>query len=114
MTKSYYFIVIDYDVYKMNFDKFLIAEQNQIPLFAPVILGIGIIFGVYFPAINLYCLIGIIFSIALIIIFVWKISKFLTYVIFIFLLGFYISQTGGILETKLKCSNRKPRIYKNR
>ena len=92
---------MNYNGYKMDFGKFFIAERNQMPLFAPVILGSGIIFGVYFPATNLYLLIGIIASFVVIIIFVWKISKFLTYIIFIFLLGFYIAQTGGILETNM-------------
>lgn len=64
---------------------------SQIPLFFPVILGIGILYGVYFPFLSknaLFLLIGLALF-----------KKFK--ILFFALIGIYVSQTGGIFKTDL-------------
>ena len=85
----------------MQFKEALLIERERLLLFAPVVLGIGIIFGVFFPFLNWNSLfVFIALAIAISAIF-YKKHKFLFGAIFIFSLGVYISQTGGIFETKL-------------
>ena len=80
---------------KTELNNCLYNEKCRLPLFAPVILGIGILIGVYYPVSSLFYLYTIVCSI----IFIAIIFKF-NFVI-LFILGFYISQTGGILKTDL-------------
>ena len=85
----------------MKFKNFLVSERERLPLFIPVILGMGIIFGVFFPfsdwkhvwifnTITIFCTILL-----------FKKSKLLSFAICIFGLGIYIVQTGGILKIDL-------------
>lgn len=80
---------------KTEFNNCLYNEKCRLPLFAPVILGIGILIGVYYPVSSLFCLYIIVSSIVFVAI-IFKINF-----IILFILGFYISQTGGILKTDL-------------
>lgn len=85
----------------MKFEDFWIIERERLPLFLPVILGIGIIFGTFFPFSH-WSHIGIAACIAfLLIIILYNRDKVLSCAIFVFSLGIYIVQTGGILETGL-------------
>ncbi|MDR1390964.1 MAG: ComEC/Rec2 family competence protein [Holosporales bacterium] len=85
----------------MNFAESLLIEKERFPLFVPVILGVGIICGVFFPFLDWYPLL-IFSSISLLLsVFLIKKHKILSACIFIFSLGIYISQTGGILRTDL-------------
>lgn len=85
----------------MKFKDFLVSERERLPLFIPVILGMGIILGVFFPfsdwkhiwifnTITIFCTILL-----------FKKSKLLSFAICIFGLGIYIVQTGGILKIDL-------------
>ncbi|MBR1944590.1 MAG: ComEC/Rec2 family competence protein [Alphaproteobacteria bacterium] len=78
---------------------YLYIEKYRLPLFAPVILGIGILFGVYYPLNSLLYLYTIVFSIVVISI-IFKFN-FISKILILFILGFYLSQTGGILKTDL-------------
>ena len=69
-------------------------EKANFPLFFPVILGIGILLGVYFPLKILFALLLLTFTLSI------KFRKYFS-ICFLVLLGFYIAQTGGILKTDL-------------
>jgi competence protein ComEC len=83
----------------INLGNSLTAERERLSLFLPVVLGLGIICGVFCPAsspITLFkTLIGVLFASAVIL----RKSRILAVTVFIFALGLYVSQTGGILET---------------
>ncbi|MDR1476322.1 MAG: ComEC/Rec2 family competence protein [Holosporales bacterium] len=81
--------------------KFLNAERERLPLFAPVIFGFGIIFGVFFPftswkILNYFIGISLVFCKVL-----FKKTKLGAVAFFLFSAGIYVAQTGGILETGL-------------
>lgn len=85
----------------MKFNDFLVSERERLPLFIPVIFGMGIIFGVFFPFsdwkhIWIFNTITIFYTILL-----FKKSKLLSFAICIFGLGIYVVQTGGILKIDL-------------
>ena len=77
----------------------LYNEKCRLPLFYPVILGIGILFGVYYPLNSLLYLYIVIFSIIIVSI-ILKFN-FISKLLVLFTIGFYVSQTGGILKTDL-------------
>jgi competence protein ComEC len=81
--------------------EYLTIEKSRLKLFVPVILGVGIIVGVFFP---FYCwktlLVFLLISFSIFIL-VFKKSKILANTILIFSLGIYIAQTGGILKMNL-------------
>lgn len=82
----------------MIFKQCLLIEKERFLLFIPVILGIGILTGVFFPfsSVNKFIIsLGVFVLISLVF---YRTSKFLTFTLLIFLLGVYISQTGGILD----------------
>ena len=76
---------------KSKIFELLQKEKESIPLFIPVILGMGILFGVYFPKYACYTLIFMVVAFFL--------KKTRLYAI-VFCLGVYVSQTGGILNTE--------------
>ena len=78
----------------------IINEKCRLPLFFPVILGIGILLGVYYPVTTLLYLYIFIFGIIIISFIIFK-FYFISKILILFILGFYISQTGGILKTDL-------------
>jgi ComEC/Rec2-related protein len=80
---------------------FWAAERERVPLFAPVVLGLGIVIGVFFPFISwkIVCyFIGISLVCCKIL---FKKSKICAVAFFLFATGIYVAQTGGILETNL-------------
>ena len=86
----------------MRFNDCLFFERERFPLFCPVILGFGIIAGVYFPFSywgELFRFLSISTSLT-VILYKYK-RKLISLSILLFSLGVYVAQTGGILETKL-------------
>ena len=115
----------------------LLIENNRLSLFAPVILGVGILVGVYYPVHSyLQLFIILLFCILLLIVYfvlhklkvrkntvqvinninqtlynetdtieykynTWCLNVNYIKLIILFVLGFYVSQTGGILKTDL-------------
>lgn len=82
--------------------EYLFIERDNISLFAPVILGIGILTGVFLPfltvrSLYVFCLIISFISFVL---FVIR-YKQLASILIIFGLGVYVAQTGGLLRTDL-------------
>lgn len=77
------------------------AEKSRLQLFAPVILGLGIIAGVFFPFCCWKSLLIFLFFSFLIFVFTFRKSKILANTTFLFTLGIYLAQTGGILKTEL-------------
>ena len=90
----------------MKFSDLFVSERERLPLFAPVILGIGIIFGVFFPFVHWQHIWIFNISTILVTIFLYRLSKILAFSILLFGLGIYVVQTGGILETKLLTHKR--------
>ncbi len=84
-----------------RFNEFLFSERERLPLFVPVILGAGIIFGVFFPFTSWSALLSTILTAFLISVIIYKKSKILCCTCLVFTLGFYVVQTGGILCTDL-------------
>ncbi|MDR2458503.1 MAG: ComEC/Rec2 family competence protein [Holosporales bacterium] len=79
----------------------ILIEKRTIPLFAPVILGFGIMVGVFNPfskfshlLIFVFCALCGTFSIR-------RYSKVAVLLMLTFVTGIYVSQTGGILETTM-------------
>ncbi|MDR1234085.1 MAG: ComEC/Rec2 family competence protein [Holosporales bacterium] len=89
-----------------KFKEFLLLERERIPLFASVILGIGIICGVFFPFLSWRSLVAFLGLSATSCRLIFKRSKLLATAILVFTLGVYVSQTGGIFETTL-LTNKK-------
>ena len=85
----------------MRFKEILISEMERIPLFSPVILGLGIILGVFFPFFNWQDLIVFATLSVFISFLIAKKSKILSYATLILSLGVYVVQTGGIFKTEL-------------
>lgn len=85
----------------MNLKGLLISERERVPLFSPVVLGIGIILGVFIPFTNWAHLAVFLIASALIAAGVYFKSRLLGSAILIFSLGVYVAQTGGILRTDL-------------
>ena len=84
---------------KKEINNSIMNEKCRLPLFSPVILGIGILIGVYYPVNTLlYLYIFILFIIIISIVFKFN---FISKTLILFILGFYVSQTGGILKTDL-------------
>ncbi|MDR0744764.1 MAG: ComEC family competence protein, partial [Holosporales bacterium] len=81
----------------------LLIERDNFPLFLPVILGVGILIGVYLPLTSpplaLYLLIG--FSLCFSVLLLLKNFRIISTIIAISMLGYYVAQTGGILKTEL-------------
>ncbi len=90
----------------MSFREIIFQERESIPLFMPVFLGAGIIFGVFVPFSNWINLIVFLASVVLIAVFVWRRSRMLAISILTIGVGVYVSQTGGILETDLLVNKR--------
>jgi competence protein ComEC len=95
----------------------LSIEFGRIPLFAPVILGLGIIYGVHFPFTEITRL--IVFTAAMLLLSP-MFKKTIMAAIIIFTTGVFIAQTGGILRTDLiSCkkyieeTNKKVSFYAN-
>ncbi|MBR1479584.1 MAG: ComEC/Rec2 family competence protein [Alphaproteobacteria bacterium] len=76
-------------------------EREQLPLFFPVALGVGILYGVFFPFFDWHSF-GI-FSAAAVFVscVVFRHHKILLGLCLAFSLGVYVAQTGGILKTEL-------------
>ena len=85
----------------VKFSDLFVSERERLLLFAPVILGVGIIFGAFFPFSNWSRLWIFNISTILIAILLHGCSKVFAFSIFLFGLGVYVVQTGGILETNL-------------
>ncbi len=85
----------------VKFNDLFVSERERLPLFAPVILGVGIIFGAFFPFFHWSHLWIFNTSTILIAILLHGRSKVFAFSIFLFGLGVYVVQTGGILETNL-------------
>lgn len=81
----------------MNFSNYFFREEPE--LFAPVVLGIGILIGVNYPNWQIPLCI-------LIIAFIFYRNKLWRNTILLSILGFYIAQTGGIFKTEL-LTNKK-------
>ena len=90
----------------MKFSDLFFSERERLPLFAPVILGIGIIFGVFFPFFHWGHIWIFNISTILVTIFLYMRSKIFAFSVLLFGLGVYIVQTGGILETNLLTHKR--------
>ncbi len=74
----------------------LIRENLKLHIYAPILLGIGILFGVYFPISSIHNILYLL----IIPILLCKNNYFTTAAsVFIAITGFYIAQTGGILKT---------------
>jgi len=85
----------------LKFTDLFISEKERLPLFAPVILGIGIIFGVFFPFFHWGYIWIFNISIISLVVLLYGRAKILAFSILIFGLGVYVAQVGGILETNL-------------
>jgi competence protein ComEC len=79
----------------------LILGSSRTPLFAPVILGFGIIFGVFYPIGRLPTLLVFIAFALLAFVLLHEVSRVAAFLVLIFSVGFYVVQTGGLLETTL-------------
>ncbi|MBQ9335378.1 MAG: ComEC/Rec2 family competence protein [Alphaproteobacteria bacterium] len=90
----------------MRFSDFLLIERQTLPLFMPVILGVSIIVGVFFPFFSWRAILVAISMTFLLSIEIWKRSKTLCYTILTFMLGIYIAQTGGIFNIDLLSQKR--------
>lgn len=85
----------------MKISDLFISERERLPLFAPFIFGIGIIFGVFYPFFHWMHVWIFNISVILLTIFLYGRLKILACSILLFGLGVYVVQTGGILETNL-------------
>jgi competence protein ComEC len=83
-----------------QFNELLRQERERLPLFYPVFLGFGIIFGVFIPFYTFKSLLCFLFT-SLVPAFVFRKIYTLPFVIILFSTGVYVSQTGGIFETSL-------------
>ncbi|MDR3224153.1 MAG: ComEC/Rec2 family competence protein [Holosporales bacterium] len=79
----------------------LTLEKRTLPLFAPVVLGIGIIVGVFYPFLNFSLLLFFLVISLLTFLSLFKKFKISTCFMLIFSIGIYVAQTGGLLETSL-------------
>lgn len=84
----------------MRFKGCFLAEKERFLLFVPVVLGIGILVGVFFPFKSFFNIIVSSTCLILIDFLIHKKSKISSVILFIFSLGLYVSQTGGILNTE--------------
>lgn len=83
----------------MTFKECLLTEKERFPLFIPVILGCGILIGVFFPFCSLFNLLITSGFFTLTSLAIYKKAKLSSILLFVFSLGLYVSQTGGILNT---------------
>lgn len=84
----------------MRFKECLLIEKERFLLFIPVILSIGILIGVFFPFQSFSNLIILLIAFISISVLTYKKIKLFSIILFIFSLGLYVSQTGGILHTE--------------
>ncbi len=90
---------------EMQFAEILFLERGRLPLFCPVILSLGILFGVHFPFTSwefLWIFVGSSIVLASIL----HKNRISAFSILLFSLGIYVAQTGGILDTNL-LANKK-------
>ncbi|MDR0942669.1 MAG: ComEC/Rec2 family competence protein [Holosporales bacterium] len=81
--------------------KDIILEKQNLPLFSPVVLGCGIMRGVFYPFFQFGSLL-IFLAVSLAISFLtFKKFKIISVSILLFAVGVYVSQTGGLFETNL-------------
>lgn len=85
----------------MQLNEAIFLERQRLSLFCPVILGFGIIFGVFFPFLSWGSLTVSLVSSLIFGTLIFKKFKILSIVIGLFILGIYVAQTGGIFETSL-------------
>ncbi|MDR1609423.1 MAG: ComEC/Rec2 family competence protein [Holosporales bacterium] len=79
----------------------LVLERHRVPLFAPVILGLGIMVGVFNPFSTFSHLLIFVACVLCGVLLIRRCSKAFALLLLTFLTGIYVSQTGGILETTM-------------